>query len=72
MDRTKQSKFSRTHEHPKWFSVKERLTALSQVAESSWKQELPKSQLQIQAFIQTRLRQVPSGLTPELTLCGIL
>ena len=42
------------------------------LGESSWKQELPKSQLQIQAFIQTRLRQVPSGLTPELTLCGIL
>ena len=41
-------------------------------AESSWKQELQLGQLQIQAFLYTWLKQVPSGLTLVLAVYGLL
>ena len=40
--------------------------------ESSWKQELQLGQLQIQAFLYTWLKQIPSGLTLVLTVYGLL
>ena len=40
--------------------------------ESSWKQELQLGQLQIQAFLCTWLKQIPSGLTLVLTVYGLL